>query len=550
MAKSRKGHKKNKTYSKKAKRSVAKNYAKKNISEFDELAKSLPTISLADIPELADYIEEVVPKDPIVRNFAYSAEPPKEIAQVMNQTIGCCRALRNKYVEHFYGYLEGIGYEGGYINDYTVPEYNEMLVAMGNHEYLRKPDTTAYANVKRSMELAINAFNEQYVPKGRQYTKKAIKRANNGGDPLTFRDLKGMPKFHAKYYCVDSYKSNKVGGNIKLIVPEGEEIYDKEWHHGNYKHFRVQAKLKLPKLPEFDVLIHRPMPEGSKIKTVVVTHEKSGEYTVTITVAITKKVLRIKNTPEAKAAVKDYLANHPELALGLDYSQQEGCVGSDEETVAKLINLAFGKDFRHKVARLAALQRKLSKKQRPNYKEGTEASNSYLKLQQQVAKLHAEVAHRRKDALEKLSTVFANSFLLVAVEDIDLRAMSQTLKLAKNLLDNGFGMFREMLNYKLKEQGKLFVKINKWYASTQTCNFCGCKSSITKDMKVKDWECPNCGSHHGRDLNAAKNIRDEGIRTLENAKLFEVKKPKRKGNTRKKKSASKAVSIYNQSSLG
>ena len=77
-----------------------------------------------------------------------------------------------------------------------------------------------------------------------------------------------------------------------------------------------------------------------------------------------------------------------------------------------------------------------------------------------------------------------------------------------------------MLLYKLAEQGKFYVVIDKWFASTQTCEHCGYKNPETKNLSVKEWNCPNCGEHNGRDLNAAINIRNEGIRTLEKAKIF------------------------------
>ena len=518
MATPKKRYGKQTTYSKKAKRRTAKKYATKDMSPFAALAKSLNPIKLSKIPELAVYTEEVDEK--AILNFAYAAEPTEDVAVSLNRTMGCCRVLHNKFVENLYSYLDAVGYDSGFITGYKTPPYREMLVAIGK-DYMNEPDMTAYVNVRESFEKSIKTYNEQYAPKGKQYRKRAIRRVNGGGAPLTFRDLKGMLRFHAKHYCVDSYKSNKVGSNIKLIAPSSEEIYTDNFHHGNYKDFRIRAKLKLPKLPELDVLIHRPMPKGSKIKTIVVTREKNGKYTVTLSVEFTTiRAVRLKKTPEAKAAVKEYLFNHPELALGLDYSQQEGCVGSESKLLSELINLAFGKNFRHKEARIAYLQRKLRKKQKPNYKQGIEASGSYLKLQQKIAKLQVGVAHRRKDALDKLSRVIADTFLLVAVEDINLRGLSQTLNLAKNLLDNGFGMFRQMLLYKLAEQGKFYVVIDKWFASTQTCEHCGYKNPETKNLSVKEWNCPNCGEHNGRDLNAAINIRNEGIRTLEKAKIF------------------------------
>lgn len=523
MAQAKTRHKRSKKYSKKNKRLIQKNYAKKDTTEFAELAKSLKPVNLADIPELADYTEEVAPEKPIIRNFAYAAEPSKEIAVSLNQTIGCCRVLYNMFVEHLYKYLESIGYTGGLIIGYKVPSYKKMMDAVGK-DYMYKPDKFAYNNVMNAFDAAVKAYNEQYALKGKQYTKRAIRRANNGGDPLTFRDLKGMPKFHAKHYCVDSYKSSMSHNNIKLNTIDGEDIYDENWHHGNYKHFHVRATLKLPKIPKFDIILHRPLPKGSRIKTVTITREKAGNYTATIAVELeTRTYLRLKKTPEAQEAMRNYLTQHPKLALGLDYAQKDGCVGSEEKILSELIDMAFGKNFRHMEVRLAALQRKQRRKEWPDYKQGFDGSGSYQKSQQRIAKLHKKVANRRKDALDKLSTVIANSFLLVAVEDIDLRAMSQLLTLAKNLLDNGFGMFRDMLKYKLEEQGKPYVVIDKWFASTQTCNNCGYINTETKNLAVKEWNCPHCGVHHGRDKNAAMNIRDEGIRTIEKAQIFEIK---------------------------
>lgn len=518
---------KKKAFSKKAKQQAAKNCVPQvTVDSFATLVQELAKIQLAEISELAEYIEEVEITKGEYRNFVFAVEPPKEVAKSLNQFMGCCRVLHNKFVEHLYDHLEKIGYTGGYIN-YTPPLYTEILDEFGK-DYMEKPDKTAYVNVRTGFEQAIDKFNNEYVAKGKgnQYCKRAVRRAENGGVPLTFRDLKGMPKFHAKHYSVDSYRSNMITNNIKIIAPEGVNIYDKNFHGGNYKDFRVLAKLKLPKHTAFDILLHRPLPEGSKIKTATITREKAGKYVVTLSIELPpKKVTRLKKTPEAKEALRNYLSEHLEMALGLDYAQQEGCVGSKNDILSKLISVAFCKNFRRMEARIAFLQHRQKNKQRPDHKNDVPASVAYQKSQQRIAKLQRKVANRRKDALEKLSRAIADSFLLVAVEDIDLRAMSQTLKLAKNLLDNGFGMFRKMLQYKLAEQGKFYVVIDKYFPSSQLCHDCGCQNSETKDLTVREWDCPNCGTHHlSRDLNAALNIRDEGIHTLENAKIFEKKK--------------------------
>lgn len=82
----------------------------------------------------------------------------------------------------------------------------------------------------------------------------------------------------------------------------------------------------------------------------------------------------------------------------------------------------------------------------------------------------------------------------------------------KSVADNGWGMFTSYLEYKLEEQGKKLIKIDKFFASSQTCHCCGYKNKETKNLSIRAWDCPICGAHHDRDVNAAINIRNEGMR--------------------------------------
>lgn len=129
-----------------------------------------------------------------------------------------------------------------------------------------------------------------------------------------------------------------------------------------------------------------------------------------------------------------------------------------------------------------------------------------------VAKLHEKAANQRKDFLHKQSRQIANVYDAVVVEDLNMRGMAQGLKLAKSTNDNGFGMLRIFLEYKLIEQGKQLVIIDKWYPSSKTCHVCG---EINNELTLADrvWTC-SCGIVHDRDMNAAINIRNEGCRML------------------------------------
>ena len=537
MAKRR--FRKHKSYSNKARENSRRRYFSKDIPLFEELAAQFKPVYLAEITELAPYVEDAEIEE--IRNYPFHAYPVDPT--LINKTIGCCRVLHNKFVETLYDYLERTGYEGGRITGYKVPLYPEVKRLIGK-EYMNEPDSTAYVNVRENFENAIKRYNETFASKG-QYTKRALRRVKNGGAPLSFRDLKGMPKFHAKFQATDSYKSNAVNGNILLEAKpdtsgNAPDIYAKA--HGNAKDFKkTRALLKLPKMEAFEVLLHRPLPRNSKIKSVVVTREKWGEYTVTLSLSYKRTLTRIKNTDEARAAVRAYLEEHLDLALGLDYSQTGGCVGSGGDgtrnTLDLLIAAAFGKRYRQMEARLAHLNRIKRKKRGPDHKNGVDASISYFKLQRRIAKLSARIARRRKDALDKLSRVLTDAFLLVAVEDIDLRAMAQGLKLAKNLLDNGFGEFRGMLEYKLAEQGKLYVVVDKWFASSQKCHACGGINPETTDLRVRHVVCKHCGAEYGRDENAALNIRDEGIRVFGSDGLFQKQVSARATATKYKKHA-------------
>ena len=115
--------------------------------------------------------------------------------------------------------------------------------------------------------------------------------------------------------------------------------------------------------------------------------------------------------------------------------------------------------------------------------------------------------------MHKLSRQIANAYTAVAIEDLNMRAMAQGLNLAKSTNDNGFGMLKTFLAYKLSEQGKSLITIDKWYPSSKLCSFC---KNENKELALSDrtWVCKHCGVELDRDINAAINIKNEGCRIL------------------------------------
>ena len=158
--------------------------------------------------------------------------------------------------------------------------------------------------------------------------------------------------------------------------------------------------------------------------------------------------------------------------------------------------------------RLAKAQLKLKHK--------TVGSHNYNRQQKKVAKIHRHIANQRKDFLQKESTAIAKQYSCVCVEDLDMKAMSNRgFGNGKATMDNGYGMFLDMLEYKLRDRGGQLVKVDRFYPSSQLCNCCGFKNPALKDLSIRRWDCPNCGTASiDRDINAAKNIKQEGLRLL------------------------------------
>ena len=275
----------------------------------------------------------------------------------------------------------------------------------------------------------------------------------------------GKPRFKSQKAGCASYSTNNQKGSVRI---EGNRI-------------------KLPKIGWVKLCLHRPLMDNSTIKTVTISRTPTGKYYVSILVEYENQILAII----------------PENFLGLDFAMH-GLYAASDEADADYPNF-----LRKAEKKLAKAQRKLSKRQK--------GSHNRDKQRLHVARLHEKIANQRRDFLHKKSRYLADRYDVIGIEDISVKNMAKHKKggkfsFGKSVADNGWNMFTNMLDYKLAWQGKKLVKIDKWYPSSQLCHVCGYQNQETKDLSVRDWNCPKCGSRHNRDKNAAINIREEARR--------------------------------------
>ena len=279
-----------------------------------------------------------------------------------------------------------------------------------------------------------------------------------------FKHISKFPKYKSKHKSKKSYTTNITGKNIEV----GENF------------------VKLPKLGKVKAKIHRIPGNDWVIKSATVTQNRDDSYQVSVLFEFEVEEL---NVPAAESNT-----------IGLDY-KSDGLYTDSEGNTCNMPHY-----YRQSEGKLAKAQRKL--------KHMIVGSNNYYKRQKRIAKIHRHTANQRKDFLHKQSTAIAKRYSCVCVETLNMKNMSyKGFSNGKATFDNGYGMFLDMLEYKLKDRGGHLVKVDKWYPSSQICHCCGAIHSEMKDLSVRTINC-DCGYKANRDYNAAQNIKAEGLRLL------------------------------------
>jgi len=357
--------------------------------------------------------------------FKFRIYPNASQQTLIAKTFGCVRFIYNRMLSDRIEYYELTGKR---LNN-TPAKYKKEF------EWLKEVDSLALANAQLNLNKAYR----------NHFRDKAI----------------GSPKFKSKKSNHQSYTTNYVSGNIRLI----------------------DGYIVLPKLKAVRIKQHRDIPDDHKLKSVTISRTPTGKYYASILYEYESHIETVE----------------PERFLGLDYSMTELIVSSDG------IKAGYPRYYRQALKKLKREQRKLS--------GCDKASRNRNKQRIKIAGLHEKVANQRKDFLHKLSRQITNAADVVCIEDLSMKGMSKALNFGKSVSDNGFGLFVSMLEYKLNERGKQLVKIDKWFPSSKMCSECGTvNGSLLLSERI--YHCEVCGNTFDRDHNASINIRNEGARML------------------------------------
>lgn len=275
------------------------------------------------------------------------------------------------------------------------------------------------------------------------------------------KKMVGYPKYKSKKDNRQSYRVTNVGNIIRIC----------------------DNKINLPKLKLVKCKVSKKV--DGRILNATISRNPAGQYYVSICCT------DVEIKPFEKTGEN----------VGIDLGIKDLAICSNE------IRYPNHKFYNKSEKKIAKLNRQLARKSR--------GSNNRNKARIKLAKAYQKIAYQRKDTIHKMTAELVKNYDVICIEDLNVSGMVRNHKLAKHISDSSFYEIRRQLEYKTKWYGKELVVIDKFYPSSQICHCCGAKYEGTKDLFIRKWICPECGIEHDRDINAAINILNEGLRLFD-----------------------------------
>jgi len=371
---------------------------------------------------------------------------------LINKTFGCSRLIYNKYLADRKEHFANNKTTLG-VNAYKTNIMNQ-LKKEADFEFFKEVDKFALEASLENVEDAYSRF---------------------------FKHQCKFPNFKSKKFSKKTYTTKFTNDNIKVNLERGVIQLPK----------LKEISFAMPKTNKTNNKILNIAKEATKITKAIVS-QKGNRYYVSLTI---EEVIPLIKKLEFKDIDNSKI-------IGIDLGLKDFLIASNGTINAKTENPKF---LRKSEKKLIKLQRRLSKK--------IKGSNNCLKAKYKLNKTHSDVSNQRNDFMHKLSRKLVNDNQIIVVEDLNIKGMIKNHRLAKSISDAGWSKFVTYLKYKLEWQGKQLIKVDRFFASSKLCNHCNTKN-IMLTLSDREWTCSVCNTTHDRDINAALNIRTEGMRLL------------------------------------
>ena len=372
-------------------------------------------------------------------------------------------------------------------NHFHIPFYlSPLFMIRKAYKYRIYPNTEqkiffakCFGCVRFFYNKSLSDMNDVYKSTGKF---KNITPASYKEDYSFLKEVDSLALSNAQLNRNAAFKSffSHKSGFPKYKSKRNDQSYTTN-NQGSVKLSNNNRYISIPKCPRIRIKMHRYF-EGT-IKSITVSMTTDNKYYISLLVEEENKPMDANNR-----------------MIGLDLGLKSLIVDSN------------GKEYKNQKY-LTKSQNKLAREQRKLSKM-VKGSNNRNKQRIKVAKLHKHIQNQRNDYLHKLSKHMIDENQVICIEDLKVIDMEQNNKLARNITDASWSRLVSMLIYKANWYGRTVIKVPNNYTSSQLCSICGYKNSITKDLGIRKWTCPECGSIHDRDINAAKNILSKGIEIL------------------------------------